>query len=481
MAQIVFPYVPEYITVHLGAPSADAPNVTVSFPDYIKNVASSEIYPTWEESALYANIYAQISYALNRVYTEFYRAQGYDFQITNNTAYDQKFIQGRNIFENISRIVDGIFNDYIRRIGFVEPLAAKYCNGTTVTCAGLSQWGSQYLAEQGLSSFEILQNYYGDNIELVQNAPVRGLRTSYPGYPISRGDTGNAVVSVQAMLNRISQNYPAIPKVYPADGIFGENTERAVITFQRIFDLVPDGIVGPATWYKMAYLYTGITRLSELESEGLTYYGSSLEYPDPISFGDKGEKVSTLQFMLQMFATFNESIPPVEQTGSFGENTRNAVIAFQREYDLPQTGDVGDETWDVMYRQLVGIYGYVLFPNQPSNIQVEPYPGRVLQLGSTGEDVRTLQQYINNITTTFPSISPINVTGVYGRATRSAVLQFQEQVGLMRTGNVNEQTWNAIANAYRDAIASQSSHYTQFPGYTLRQGDSDFENKEDAG
>ena len=160
----VLPYVPETITVHLGAPSEDAPNVTVSFPDYIKNVASSEIYPTWNEQALYANIYAQISYALNRVYTEFYRAQGYDFDITNNTAFDQKYIHGRNIFNNISQIVDEIFDSYIRVQGRVEPLAAKYCNGTTVTCQGLSQWGSQYLAENGLDYVSILRNYYGDNI-----------------------------------------------------------------------------------------------------------------------------------------------------------------------------------------------------------------------------------------------------------------------------------------------------------------------------
>ncbi len=162
-------------------------NVTVSFTDYVKNVASSEIYPTWDESALRANILAIISFALNRVYTEFYRSRGYNFDITNSTAYDQAFVNGRNTFENIDAIVDDIFNSYIRRQGFVEPLAAKFCNGTTVTCEGLSQWGSQSLAEQGYNSVDILRSYYGDDIEIVANAPVQGLVQSYPGTPLRRG------------------------------------------------------------------------------------------------------------------------------------------------------------------------------------------------------------------------------------------------------------------------------------------------------
>ena len=206
----VIPYIPETITVHLGAPDQPAENVTVPFRDYIKNVASSEIYPTWDEDAIYANILAQISYALNRVYTEFYRSQGYDFEITNNTAYDQKYIQGRNIFSNISDIVDEIFDSYLRIIGRVEPLAAKYCNGTTVTCQGLSQWGSENLARTGLDYVSILRNYYGDNIEIVENAPIRGINESYPGFPIRKGDSGVYVQIIQVMLNRISNDYPAL-------------------------------------------------------------------------------------------------------------------------------------------------------------------------------------------------------------------------------------------------------------------------------
>ena len=275
---VVIPYVPEQITVHLGPPDSNAANVTLPFTDYVKNVASSEIYPTWDESALRANILAIISFALNRVYTEFYRSRGYNFEITNSTAYDQAFVNGRNTFENIDAIVDDIFNNYLRRPGFVEPLAAKFCNGTTVTCEGLSQWGSQNLAEQGYNSVDILRTYYGDNIEIVTNAPVQGLVQSYPGTALRRGSTGPNVVVVQTSLNRVGQNYPAIPKISPVDGIFGSQTENAVRRFQEIFGLTPDGVVGRATWYALVRLYVGVTSLAELRSQGQQFYNISWNY-----------------------------------------------------------------------------------------------------------------------------------------------------------------------------------------------------------
>ena len=282
----VTPYVPRTITVHMGAPDEWAENVTVSFPDYVKNVASSEIYPTWEPAAIQANILAIISFALNRVYTEFYPSRGYDFQITSTTAYDQKFIRDRNIFENISRTVDEMFSDYIRREGFVEPLAAKFCNGTTSTCAGLSQWGSQELAQQGYGPMEILRYYYGDDIELVEDAPVQSLGQSYPGYPLRLGSTGPDVVTMKTMLNRISQGYPAIPKLWPVTRTFDEKTQSAVRTFQSVFGLTADGVVGKATWYKMVYLYVGLSRLSELVSMGQQFQGFSFQYPGILRQGD---------------------------------------------------------------------------------------------------------------------------------------------------------------------------------------------------
>ena len=350
----VTPYIPQRITVHLGSPDSDADNVTVNFVDYVKNVASSEIYPTWDESALRANIYAIVSFALNRVYTEFYRSRGYDFDITNSTAYDQFFVRGRSYFSNVSRIVDELFNDYLRRPGFVEPLAAKFCNGTTVTCEGLSQWGSQNLAQQGYTAPQILRSYYG-NVEIVNNAPVQGITSSYPGTPLRRGTTGPSVVTVQVMLNRISQNYPAIPKIPQVDGIFGAQTEASVRRFQEIFNLTVDGIVGRATWYAMVRLYTAVTRLSELRSQGQRFYANSWATTDPIEQGDTGVKVEHLQYMLSVLSAYIPEIPQVNIDGNFGPATRNAVIAAQRRFGLPQTGVVNAETWDEIYDQFSGI------------------------------------------------------------------------------------------------------------------------------
>ncbi len=352
MAEIL-PYVPRTITVHLGLPDQWAENVTVEFPEYVKNVASSEIYPTWELSAIRANVLAIISFALNRVYTEFYPSRGYDFQITSTTQYDQKFIRGRNIFENISRIVDEIFNDYIRRQGFIEPLAAKFCNGTTSTCDGLSQWGSQYLAQEGYNSVEILKSYYGDDIELVVDAPVKDLSLSYPGKALRLGDTGPDVVIVQAMLNRISQNYPAIPKVYPATGVFNEATLEAVKTFQRIFHLTPDGIVGKATWYKLVYLYVGVMQLSELVSKGQTFIAVQFQFPGVLRQGDQGGEVEVLQYMLSLLAEFDVSIQAPAMDGIFGPVTARAVREYQHLAGLTPDGVVNEQTWNSIYDSFV--------------------------------------------------------------------------------------------------------------------------------
>ncbi len=365
----VIPFVPQRITVHLGTPSSYAANVTVPFSDYVKNVASSEIYPTWDEAALRANILAITSYALNRVYTEFYRSRGYDFDITNSTAYDQAYVNGRSFFSNVSRLVDELFNDYLRRPGFVEPLAAKFCNGTTATCEGLSQWGSQNLAQQGYDSIRILRSYYG-NVEIVTNAPIQNITSSYPGTPLRRGSSGPSVVVVQVELNRISQNYPAIPKIASVDGIFGSRTEASVRAFQQIFDLGVDGIVGQATWYALVRLYTAVTNLSELRSQGQQFYSISWAYPDPIETGDTGDKVRHLQYMLSVLSAYINNIPPLAVDGIFGTDTRNAVVAAQEFFSLPVTGAVDAATWDEIYDQFAGIENTSLrdgevFPAQP--------------------------------------------------------------------------------------------------------------------
>ena len=346
----VIPVIPETITVHLGLPNTAAENVTVSFPDYVKNVASSEIYPTWDESALRANILAIMSYALNRVYTEFYRSRGYDFDITNTTARDQAFVNGRSYFENISRLVDEMIGSYIRRTGTVEPLAAKFCNGTTSTCDGLSQWGSEALAQEGLDSVEILRFYYGDDIEIVTNAPMAGITESYPGTPLRVGSRGPDVTVVQTSLNRIGQNYPAIPKVSPVDGIFGPQTEAAVKAFQQIFSLDPDGIVGRATWYQVVRVYVAVLKLAELQSEGQEFFFIQ-EYPEFLSLGDTGVLVEQLQYMLSVLSSFLPQVPDPGMSGIFDNATLNAVRGFQRYAGLPVTGSVGEATWDAIFEQ----------------------------------------------------------------------------------------------------------------------------------
>ncbi len=350
----VTPFVPQEITVHLGPPSSNAANVTVSFSDYVKNVASSEIYPTWDESALRANILAIVSFALNRVYTEFYRSRGYDFDITSSTAYDQFFVNGRSFFENVSQLVDELFNDYLRRPGFVEPLAAKFCNGTTVTCEGLSQWGSQNLAEQGYNYTQILRSYYG-NVEIVPNAPIRGYTSSYPGTPLRRGSSGPNVVVIQTALNRIAQSYPAIPKIANVDGIFGSRTEATVRSFQQIFGLTPDGIVGPGTWYAIVRLYTAVTRLAELRSQGQQFYAIEWNPPNALQVGSSGEKVRQLQYMLSVLSSYIPGIPPLSVDGIYGNATRAAVLAAQRRFELPETGVVDAQTWNEIYDQFSGI------------------------------------------------------------------------------------------------------------------------------
>ena len=391
----VIPFVPQNITVHLGAPGQSAPNVTVPFTDYVKNVASSEIYPTWDASALRANIYAIVSFALNRVYTEFYRSRGYDFDITNNTAYDQAFVNGRSYFENISRIVDDLFNDYLRRPGFVEPLAAKFCNGTTVTCEGLSQWGSQNLARQGFNSTQILRNYYG-NVEIVNDAPIMGITSSYPGTPLRRGSSGPYVVIVQTSLNRIAQNYPAIPKIPTVDGIFGSRTEASVRAFQQIFGLTPDGIVGKATWYELVRLYTAVTRLSELRSQGQRFYAIDWEYPNSLYPGDQGNKIRHLQYMLSMLSEFIDEIPNISIDSIYGPATESAVRAAQGWFGLPVTGITDSATWDEIYDQFSGIENTTLrnretFPENNGTVNRSrhattttqtQFPGRNLQTGS---------------------------------------------------------------------------------------------------
>lgn len=255
--------IPEYVIVHDGLPNdSSAPNYYVRYKDYIKNVASSEIYATWPESAIYANILAIQSFTLNRVYTEWYRSKGYPFTITSSTAYDQKFIYGRNIFSDIDRLVDSVFANYLSRPGVQQPIFTSYCDGERVTCQGLSQWGSKYLGDQGYSAIEIIRYYYGNDMFINSAEAISGVPSSWPGYNLTVGSSGTKVRQLQEQLNRIAKNFPAIPTV-TADGIYGEQTAQAVETFQRIFDLPANGIADYPTWYEISGIYTAVSRIAE--------------------------------------------------------------------------------------------------------------------------------------------------------------------------------------------------------------------------
>lgn len=459
------PFIPEEITVHLGRPNDNAPNVTLPFLDYVANVASSEIYPTWPENAIRANLYAQISFALNRVYTEYYRSRGYDFDITNSTAIDQSFVQGRDIFENIRILAGELFNDYIRREGNVEPLLAAYCDGRRVTCEGLSQWGTVELAEQGLTPFEILTYYYGDDIELVQNAPTAGTADSAPTVPLTLGSVNDYVRTVQLRLNRIGKNYPSIPKIEAVDGIFGTDTEAAVRRFQEIFNLTVDGVVGKSTWYYIRRIYNAVKRLNELDSEGVSLEEVTAQYPGVLREGDSGIGVANLQYFISYLSDFYETVPPLAVDGVFGAATRAAVIDVQNTFGLVADGIVGEITWDAIYDAYRGIVDTI--PREFVEGNTIPFGGVVLRIGAESEDVRILQQYLNGVAASFPTVPTVSVTGYFGPRTREAVIAFQELAGIPASGTVGAVTWEALTDVYGDLYNGAILGEGQFPGFTI--------------
>ena len=460
--ELLRPVIPETVTVHLGRPDAAARNVTVPFADYIKNVASSEIYPTWPDAAIRANIYAQISFVLNRIYTEYYRSRGYDFDITNSTAIDQSFVYGRDIFGNISEIVDEIFNSYLRRRGSVEPLFAAYCDGVEVQCNGLSQWGTVELANDGFTPYQILQYYFGDDIDIIRDVPVEGIGESYEGTPLRLGSVGNAVRLLQIRLNRISRNYPGIPKISSPDGYFDAETRDAVRVFQEQFSLTPDGVVGSATWYAIARIYNGVKRITDVMSEGIPPEDVTLLYGTELREGSAGAGVTELQYFLALISAFSESVRPVAVDGVFGANTRAAVEDFQFDYGLPVTGVVEIDTWRALYttyRNLLNSLPEGYF----STVNV-PYPGVPLVVGEANENVRILQDRLNRISDVYTEIPKLTVDGAYGPGTENAVRIYQEIFGLTPSGAVGAETWNSIADTYRTLVQGDEGSPAQFGG-----------------
>jgi len=440
------PFIPENITVHLGEPDKPAENVTISFPNYIKNVASSEIFPTWPESAIRANIYAQITFALNRIFTEWYRNRGYDFDITNSTRFDQSFVKDRDVFQNISRIVDEIFNSYVARQGDIEPLYAAYCDGKRTQCEGLLQWGTVGLAEKGLGPYEILQYYYGDNINILRDVPTNANYESYPLYPLRLGSFGRDVSIIQYELNKIGRNYPSIPRIEEDEnGVFGVETEAAVKQFQRVFNLDVDGVVGSSTWYKIKRIFNAIQGLNELVSEGLA--PEAIESPFEISWqeGSSGIWVKLIQYYIRVLGCYYPEIPVTNIDGYFGPETTNAVIELQKKFDIIVDGVVGIQTWAVLdkqYKQILDRIPEGCLENKAI------YPGYLLSKGMGDKNVTLMQTYLQKISEAYPSIPRVEVTGIFDDQMLAAVRAIQQEYLGEVTDVIGPVTWNQIAELY---------------------------------
>ncbi|NLB32813.1 MAG: spore cortex-lytic protein [Tissierellia bacterium] len=447
--------IPATITVHLVAPDEPAENVTVSFLDYIKNVASSEIYPTWPESALRANIYAITSTALNRVFTEWYRSRGYNFDITNDTRFDQAYVQGRGIFDSVSQIVDDLFDSYINRQGQLEPLYAQFCDGRVSFCPGLLQWGTVGLAEQGYTPYEILQYYYGDNINLKEDTPLAEAYETYPGVPVQLGDNNPYILLMQIALNTISTNYPAIPKISNPTGTFDESTQEAVNAFQEIFDLPVTGIIDKATWYQIRRIYIAVTKLAELTSQGVII-SDIPEYTPTPGPQEVVPRIQVVQYFLNVLSAYYSSIPTVDINGVLDTHTRSSIMEFQREFNIPITGIVDEQTWNAMSSSVIGI-----LETLPPNAIALPallWPGITYQLGSQSPGVYLIQQYLTYIASVLEGIAPTDPDGVFGPLTEQSVRQFQEYFGINVTGVVDRYTWDRIVLIYRNLRFGNTSN-----------------------
>jgi len=446
--------VPQNITVHLGLPGSDAVDVTVPFIDYIKSVACSEIYPTWPENSLIANINAQVSLALNRVYTEWYTSQGYDFDISASPAFDQYYVHRREIFANVDAIVDRIFTDYIARKGFLEPLFAEFCDGARSACSGLSQWGSVTLAEQGYSSLEIVRYYYGQETEIRTAPIVESDPDSYPGEPLTAGSTGVDVLTVQNRLNRIAINYPAIPFILLPEGVYDEPTAEAVRIFRSVFGLPQGNDVDESTWYRILYIYNAVKRLAELESEGEELQDG--EYPgNPLVIGDRGPNVLRMEWFINAISRSGQfpQVPTITLNGIYDEETSNAVRALQRLLGLPQTGEIDEATWNDITRLYEEVEDTASPPLNGGTVSgwPRPYPGTPLQRGDRGDSVYYIQELLNVISRYNSAVPTIETDGIFGVNTRDAVYSFQRAYGLEIDGIVGPLTWERLNSVYGEA------------------------------
>ncbi|MBR3523475.1 MAG: peptidoglycan-binding protein [Bacilli bacterium] len=439
---IRYPVVPNNITIHLGAPDKYARDITVPFTDYIANVASSEIYPTWPRNALIANIYTIISFAMNRIYNEWYRSKGYNFDITSLPAYDQTYTENGSTYENISNIVGEIFNNYVVKGDQVQPYFTSYCDGRVTTCDGLSQWGTVTLANQGKSPLDILKYYYGNDIKIKYDAPVGDTKEGFPGDNVGLGYAGNPVLAIQRDLKRIRKNYPAIPNITSTLGIYDEETENAVKKFQEIFDLPITGIVDKATWYKIKYVYNSVLKLADLYSEGLKEKDISFRYADELKYGDTGIEVEYIHYFLDALAFLDPDIPRLPTNSIYTNNTESMVKAFQQKYKLPVTGIFTYSDWTVLknaYRNILKS-----FPKEYQNFIDDLYPDYFLTRGMSGVDVKRFQKYLLAICRYDKSIPGVRVNGNFDELTEKSVMKLQQDYGFDINGIVGPLLWRKV-------------------------------------
>ena len=426
----------------------------------------------WPEQALRANIHCQISLALNRIYTEWYPSKGYTFNITNSTSYDQYYVHGRTVFEVMVRITDDIFNTYLRKSGTVNPYYSEYCDGKSVTCPGLKQWGTVTLANNGRSALQILRYYYGSSIEIVRTKNIRSIPQSYPGTPLRQGSRGAAVFTLQRQLNRITKDYPFLGKL-TVDGGFGSRMAATVRAFQKQFNLTADGVVGRQTWYKISYIYVSVKDLAELTSEGETSTGTLSNGTwngTVLSTGASGSAVEQVQFWLKIARTVYTSLESVTVDGKFGAGTASAVRRFQRYFGLTADGVVGQTTWQKLYE----VYNDIANRLLSSSLRPGEYPG-VLRTGSAGTAVRELQFYLYLMSAYESSIPPVSIDGKFGADTERAVRAYQRFAGLTVDGVVGRTTWNSLygrASQLRSSGPVVTLKRLPYPGTPLTVGSS---------
>ncbi|WP_294781869.1 peptidoglycan-binding protein [uncultured Gemmiger sp.] len=422
---------------------------------------------SWPEEALRANIIAQVSLALNRIWTEWYPSREYSFNITGSPGYDQAYVNGRTVFAVMERLTAELFNTFVQRSGDAEPYFTEYCDGKTVTCPGMKQWGTVDRAREGLNALQILRYYYGNRVQLVTTNNIAAIPSSYPGSPLRRGSTGTHVRILQKQLSRIAKDYPSFGK--PAvTGTFDEATENSVKKFQKQFGLTADGIVGKATWYKISYIYVSVKDLAELTSEGETAEGiqSTGGWPGTVlRRGSTGSSVEQVQFWLSDLAQFDSSLVRVSVDGSYGAATERAVRAFQQKQNLTADGVVGQTTWNALYAAWV---------DAQSDLGGTAWPGTALRRGDTGMEVRLVQFWLRLAADNYSALRTVTVDGSYGAATVSAVTAFQSLFGLTADGVVGRSTWNKLKEVGL-AVANKIVAANVAPGQfmaTTREGSS---------